>query len=270
MVEAKEDDIGRPRSDGAGRASARLAVHRWQHRGSQSACDVLSRVRCRSDSAKGRGGRHLPPDQVPASETTRPSARGLITQHWGLRNILLRCWIEVVRFSRVRQSAGRGTGSCPPKSEFQPAPCPGSEPLLFPDEMFTDLFPSPRGRPWVPVDVVATFAQQATGGEAPQRIFDAVRQLVAESGGCRQAPSRARLDCPRRRRRGQDAIMQLVAQIRRVRRLVPRAKALELSTMTLTTTKRSSSRCRCNPKNRTVWIHCAEDSATAPDGLAGK
>jgi IS5 family transposase len=146
---------------------------------------------------------------------------------------------------------------------------------LFSDEMFADLFPTRRGRPSVPADVVATVMvlqaldglsdrdaaaqlrtniawKVATGlsladpgfhstvltlwrnklraSEAPQRIFDAVRQVVAESGAVagkhRRALDSTVLDDAVVR---QDAVMQLVAQIRRVRRLVPEAKALELS-----------------------------------------
>ncbi len=98
---------------------------------------------------------------------------------------------------------------------------------LFPDELFADLFPTRRGRPSVPADVVATVmllqsleglsdrdaitalrtdlrwkvaAGLALGDEGfhptvltlwrnklrasdqPQRIFDAVRQVVAQTG----------------------------------------------------------------------------------------
>ena len=146
---------------------------------------------------------------------------------------------------------------------------------LFSDEMFGDQFPTRRGRPSVPANVVATVMvlqaldglsdreaavqlrtniawKVATGhlladpgfhptvltlwrnklraSEAPHRFFDAVRQVVAESGAVAGKHRRA-LDSPVRDddvvRQG--AIMQLVAQIRRVRRLVPEAKALELS-----------------------------------------
>jgi len=145
---------------------------------------------------------------------------------------------------------------------------------LFPDELFADLFPSRRGRPSVPADVVATVmvlqaldglsdrdaAEQlrtniawkvATGlslahpgfhptvltlwrnklraSTAPQRIFEAVRSVVSQSGAIagkhRRALDSTVLDDAVVR---QDAIMQLVAQIRRVRRAVPQAKALEL------------------------------------------
>jgi hypothetical protein len=63
----------------------------------------------------------------------------------------------------------------------------------------------------------------------PQRIFDAVREVIHEtkvlSGKTRRALDSTVLDDAVTR---QDAIMQLVAQIRRVRRLVPAAKALTL------------------------------------------
>ena len=145
---------------------------------------------------------------------------------------------------------------------------------LFGDELFEDLFPSGRGRPSVPADVVATvMVLQALEGlsdrdavgqlrtniawkvaaglalddvgfhptvltlwrnrlrasERPQRIFDAVRAVVAETGvlagKTRRALDSTVLEDAVIR---QDAIMQLVAQIRRVRRCVPAAKALTL------------------------------------------
>ena len=145
---------------------------------------------------------------------------------------------------------------------------------LFPDDMFADLFPSNRGRPSVPADVVATvMVLQALGGlsdreaaaelrtniawkvatglsltdpgfhatvltlwrnklresEEPQRIFDVVRSVVNASGAIvgkyRRALDSTVLDDAVVR---QDAIVQLVAQIRRVRRAVPEAKALQL------------------------------------------
>jgi Transposase DDE domain/Transposase domain (DUF772) len=66
--------------------------------------------------------------------------------------------------------------------------------------------------------------------ERPQRIFDAVRAVIAETGLLatrhRRALDSTVLDDAVIR---QDAIMQLVAQIRRVRRLVPEAKVLALT-----------------------------------------
>jgi IS5 family transposase len=141
---------------------------------------------------------------------------------------------------------------------------------LFPDEMFADLFPSGRGRPSVPAEVIATVMvlqaleglsdrdaveslrsdlrwKVATGlrlddegfhptvltlwrnklraSARPQRIFDVVRAVIAESGAitgkARRVLDSTVLDDAVIR---QDAIMQLVAQIRRVRRLVPQAR----------------------------------------------
>ena len=138
---------------------------------------------------------------------------------------------------------------------------------LFPDEMFVDLFPTGRGRPSVPADVVATVmvlqaleglsdreaARQlatniawkaATGlaltdeafhptvlvlwrnklraSTAPQRIFDAVRAVITESkvleGKTRRALDSTVLDDAVAR---QDTVAMLVAQIRKVRRLIP-------------------------------------------------
>jgi len=138
---------------------------------------------------------------------------------------------------------------------------------LFPDEMFEDLFPSGRGRPSVPADVVAVvMVLQALEGlsdrqavrrletditwkaaaglaltagafhhtvlvlwrnklrasEHPQRIFDAVRAVIASSGVIAKRNRRALdstvLDDAVQR---QDTITMLAAQIRRVRRLLP-------------------------------------------------
>jgi IS5 family transposase len=145
---------------------------------------------------------------------------------------------------------------------------------LFPDDMFTDLFASGRGRPSVPADVIATvmvlqaleglsdrdaidqlrmniawkvaagrplhdegfhptvltlWRNKLRGSDRPQRIFDAVREVIEATnilaGKTRRALDSTVLDDAVTR---QDAIMQLVAQIRRVRRLVPAAKALPL------------------------------------------
>ena len=138
---------------------------------------------------------------------------------------------------------------------------------LFPDDMFEDLFPSGRGRPSVPADVVATvivlqaleglsdrqavrrletdIAWKAAAGLAlsdesfhstvlvlwraklrnsdrPERIFDAVRAVMAASkvieGKTRRALDSTVLDDAVAR---QDTIDMLVTQIRRVRKLVP-------------------------------------------------
>lgn len=138
---------------------------------------------------------------------------------------------------------------------------------LFPDEMFADLFPTKRGRPSVPADVVATvMVLQALEGRSdreaisaletdlrwkaaaglaitdeafhptvltlwrnklrdsddPQRIFNAVKAVIIESGVIAKKHRRALdstvLDDAVAR---QDTITMLVAQIRRVRRAIP-------------------------------------------------
>jgi IS5 family transposase len=146
---------------------------------------------------------------------------------------------------------------------------------LFPDEMFADLFPSGRGRPSIPADVVATvMVLQALEGlsdrdaaralrdriswkvaaglalddpgfdysvltywrtrlrnsDRPERIFEAVREVVAATGvlagRTRRALDSTLLDDAVAT---QDTVTQLISAIRRVRRLVPEAAALELS-----------------------------------------
>jgi transposase len=146
---------------------------------------------------------------------------------------------------------------------------------LFPDGLFVDLFPSGRGRPSVPADVIATvMVLQALEGRsdreaieqlrtniawkvaagrpltdegfhptvltlwrnklrasaAPERIFDAVRAVVTETGVLRGKVRRAIdstvLDDAVAT---QDTVTQLIAAIRRVRRLVPEAAALVLA-----------------------------------------
>jgi IS5 family transposase len=147
---------------------------------------------------------------------------------------------------------------------------------LFPDELFADLFPSGRGRPSVPADVIATvMVLQALEGlsdrdavrelrtniawkvaaglsltdegfhptvltlwrnklrasEAPERIFEAVRAVV-DATGVIKGKNRRVLDSTvlDDAVTTQDAVMQLVSAIRRVRRLVPEAKTLDLET----------------------------------------
>lgn len=146
---------------------------------------------------------------------------------------------------------------------------------LFPDAMFTDLFPSRRGRPSVPGDVVATvMVLQSLEGlsdrdavdalrtdlkwkvaagvaltdegfhptvltlwrnrlrvsEAPERIFDAVRAVVTETGvltgRTRRALDSTLLDDAVAT---QDTVTQLVSMIRRVRRQVPVAADVGVS-----------------------------------------
>jgi hypothetical protein len=146
---------------------------------------------------------------------------------------------------------------------------------LFPDELFADLFPSGRGRPSVPADVVATVlvlqsleglsdrdALQAVrtdlrwkvaaglalddegfhptvltlwrnklrASDRPERIFDAVRQVITETGVLRGKVRRA-LDSTLLDDAvaTQDTVTQMVAAIRRVRRLIPAAGELQLA-----------------------------------------
>ena len=145
---------------------------------------------------------------------------------------------------------------------------------LFPDQLFADLFPSGRGRPSVPADVVATvMVLQALEGlsdrEAaaqlrqsivwkiacglsltdpgfhptvltlwrtrlrasarPERVFEAVRAVIDQTGVLagrqRRALDSTLLDDAVAT---QDTVTQLVAAVRRVRRLVPAAVALRL------------------------------------------
>ncbi len=145
---------------------------------------------------------------------------------------------------------------------------------LFPDELFEDLFPSGRGRPSVPADVIASvMVLQALEGlsdrdaarrlrtdiswkiacglslsdggfhptvltlwrnrlrasERPQRIFDAVRQVIKATGVLKGRDRRA-IDATvlDDAVTTQDAVMQLVSAVRRVRREVPEAKMISL------------------------------------------
>ncbi len=146
---------------------------------------------------------------------------------------------------------------------------------LFPDAMFADLFPSGRGRPSVPAEVVATvmvlqaleglsdrdamdalrtdlkwkvaaglaltdegfhptvltlWRNRLRGSAAPERIFDAVRQVVAETGvlakRTRRALDSTLLDDAVAT---QDTVTQLVSVIRRVRRQIPAAASIDVS-----------------------------------------
>ena len=143
---------------------------------------------------------------------------------------------------------------------------------LFPAELFADLFPSGRGRPSIPGEVIASvivlqalyghsdreavealtfdlrwkaacgYAIDAKGfdpstltywrrrlavSDRPQRIFEVVREVIAETGAVKAKTRRALdstiLDDAVAR---QDTVTQLVAQIRRVGREVPGAKEL--------------------------------------------
>src|SRR5512144_1040763 len=125
---------------------------------------------------------------------------------------------------------------------------------LFPDELFADLFGSARGRPSVPADMVATvivlqalhglsdreaaaglaleaasfhpttltyWRRRLAGSAKPNRIFDVVRRVVAEtgvlSGKTRRALDSTVLDDAVAT---QDTVTQLIAAIRRARELV--------------------------------------------------
>jgi IS5 family transposase len=146
---------------------------------------------------------------------------------------------------------------------------------LFPDELFSDLFPSGRGRPSIPADVVASvMVLQALEGlsdrdaaralrdriswkvacglalddegfdysvltywrsrlrrsDRPERIFDAVREVVAATGllkgRVRRALDSTLLDDAVAT---QDTVTQLISAIRRVRREVPGAADVALA-----------------------------------------
>ena len=143
---------------------------------------------------------------------------------------------------------------------------------LFPSELFADLFPSGRGRPSIPGEVIASvivlqalyghsdreavdaltfdlrwkaacgyaidakgfdsstltyWRKRLAGSDRPQRIFDVVREVIAETGAVagktRRALDSTILDDAVAR---QDTVTQLIAQVRRVGREVPGAKEL--------------------------------------------
>jgi IS5 family transposase len=140
---------------------------------------------------------------------------------------------------------------------------------LFPEEMFADLFPSRRGRPSVPAEVMASvitlqalhglsdnetvdavtfdlrwkaacglpvtagafhsttltyWRRRLAASERPNRIFEAVKAVVAQTGALagktRRALDSTVLDDAVAT---QDTVTQLIATIRRVRRDVPAA-----------------------------------------------
>jgi IS5 family transposase len=140
---------------------------------------------------------------------------------------------------------------------------------LFPDGMFTDLFPTRNGRPSVPADVMATvitlqalhglsdsetvdavtfdlrwkaacgfpvtsgafhpttltyWRRRLAASEHPNRIFDAVKAVVAQTGALKGKTRRA-LDSTilDDAVATQDTVTQLIAAIRRVARDVPGA-----------------------------------------------
>ena len=138
---------------------------------------------------------------------------------------------------------------------------------LFPDDAFADLFPSGRGRPSIPADVIASvlvlqtihnlsdretaeavtfdlrwkaacgfsvtqaafhpsvltyWRRRLAASVRPHRVFDAVAEVIAQSGALtgrrRRAIDSTILDDAVAR---QDTVTQLIAQIRRVGREVP-------------------------------------------------
>jgi len=140
---------------------------------------------------------------------------------------------------------------------------------LFPEEMFTDLFPSRRGRPSVPAEVMASvitlqalhglsdnetvdaatfdlrwkaacglpitaaafhsttltyWRRRLAASDRPDRIFEAVKTVVAQTGvlagKTRRALDSTVLDDAVAT---QDTVTQLIAAIRRVRREIPAA-----------------------------------------------
>ncbi len=146
---------------------------------------------------------------------------------------------------------------------------------LFPDDAFADLFPSGKGRPSVPADVIATvMVLQALEGlsdreatdalrlrsawkvacglalddegihpttltywrnrlrksEAPRRIYDAVAAVISATGVLKGKRRRA-LDSTivDDAVATQDTVTQLVAAVRRVRREVPAAAAVDVT-----------------------------------------
>jgi IS5 family transposase len=148
----------------------------------------------------------------------------------------------------------------------------GHRGVLFPDEMFADLFPSGRGRPSVPADVMASvitlqalhglsdsetvdavtfdlrwkaacglpvtagafhattltyWRRRLAASDRPNRIFDAVKAVVAQTGvlagRTRRAVDSTILDDAVAT---QDTVTQLVGAIRRVAREVPGAAAV--------------------------------------------
>ena len=146
---------------------------------------------------------------------------------------------------------------------------------LFPAEMFADLFPSGRGRPSVPGEVIAAamvlkeleglsdrqaatalatdirwkvacglaldeaafdpsvlvyWRRRLNASERPHRIDEAVKDVAAQTGGL-SGRSRRVLDSTvlDDAVATQDTVTQLVAAVRKVRKLVPHAREVAVS-----------------------------------------
>ena len=76
---------------------------------------------------------------------------------------------------------------------------------------------------------VLVYWRNRSRSQRPRRVFDAVREVV-EATGVLAGRRRRVLDSTVRRTRSatQDTVTQLVAAIRRVRRLIPAARAVKL------------------------------------------
>src|SRR5919197_1235066 len=93
---------------------------------------------------------------------------------------------------------------------------------LFPDELFEDLFPSGRGRPSVPADVMASvMVLQALEGLSDRDAARALRDRISWKVACGLA-----LDDPVAT---QDTVTQIISAVRRVRREIPEATEVALT-----------------------------------------
>jgi hypothetical protein len=172
---------------------------------------------------------------------------------------------------------------------------------VFPDGLFADLFPSGRGRPSVPGEVIASvlvlqtlqdlsdteamtslrcdlrwkvacglpidhegfhpttltvWRNRLRASDRPERIFDAVRQVIAQTGVLNGKARRA-LDSVvfDDAVATQDTVTQLIATVRRVRREVPGAADV------------IAQRCHAHDWDDTGKPRIAWDDKTARDGL---
>jgi hypothetical protein len=144
--------------------------------------------------------------------------------------------------------------------------------VLFPDGLFADLFPSGKGRPSIPVDIIASilvlqalfglsdreamravrtdlqwkvacglsighagfdpsvltyWRRRLLASDSPNRIFEAVREVIAQTGAVKGKTRRA-LDSTVLDDgvATQDTVTQLIAIIRKVRRDIPEAAGM--------------------------------------------